>query len=368
MKLNKKFLAGFTAMTLAVAPMSVFAADGDRYEVSGEGTVTTLETEIYNVVLPTSESLKFNVDPYGLLNLTPGTTLEQAISKAAGTVTSSATAVVNKSSVGIDVGMELFFDQSSANVNNSSNSAIKLGSYADAKSGAADLYLSIEHISGAALEKVDLSGAAAVIPEPISNKAFEISTSALQFTSATTSTEVAAVVTATGNATSTSGTALNFSLKDVAYAYEVTKTAAGVYAAELSEKAVKYTPNNVYAFAITGYANPSSDKWLDISDAGGKLELIVKFSIKEAAGIQEVTTSDGSNEIVLLVGEISATTYTLKKGTKTSSGNLGTDFSYSDGVVTISSSVLTTLKGSSSWGTGSYSLTIGSSTYSFTIN
>jgi hypothetical protein len=309
MKLNKKFLASFTALTMAVTPMAALAdtAPNGASSVTGKGIVSTLETEIYNVVLPTSESVAFKVDPYGLLNITSATSttdtsLKNVVSNAAGTVTSSATAVVNKSSVGIHVDVDVYLDATQA-----SNSAVTLASTKEeAQKGDANLYLEVVNLSGASLEKV-VTGGAAVLTDgavavssdaiDLSGKAFTLSTAALAVTGSSTSVSVAAI-TATGASTDVSSAAISFDLGDVSDAYFVTTTAlttGGVSAeAVLSEDAVTYDSNNVYAFAITGYANPSSDVWQKIQDAKSGLELTLKFTIsKQATEPEVVKTADG---------------------------------------------------------------------------
>jgi hypothetical protein len=318
MKLNKKFLASFTALTMAVTPMAAFAdADPvDSFTIEGSGTVTTLNTEIYNVILPTSDSIAFNVDPYGLLTLEAGSTLEDVVSGAAGTVTSSATAVVNKSSVGIDVGIQVYFDQASQT--NVSNAAVKLGTLAEAKAGDADLYLEVVNLSGASLSTVVTGDAADLetsLPDIVNNSddahtAEAISTDALSITGSYVTVSTMAV-TVTNSAAVASSEAINFTLNDVKYAYQVATDAAGTFEATLSEDAVKYTPDNVYAFAITGYANPTSEVWSDVIDdsVNNLIGLSMKFtltkhddSVAKAVPYVDKTAISASSNVITLTG------------------------------------------------------------------
>lgn len=314
MKLNKKFLASFMALTMAAAPMSAYAAP---YSISGTGTITILETEIYNVVLPTDKSIDFNVDPYGILTMDPGATLDDVVSKAAGIVTSSATAVINKSSVPIDVNMQFYFDQSASAP--ASNAAVSLASLDVVKAGNADLYLEVLPLSGATLEAgVPVATGAAITPAdigvPVSNKAVTLSDTPLSFTDY--GQELSGVpITVTGSATSATGTELKFSLKDVSYAYDVVtggSANAVTAAAVLSEGALFYDYRNVYAFAITGYASPASkDLWLAIQEADSNIKLTLKFTLskgekdkvkEETDGPWTATISQGStNDIVVKV-------------------------------------------------------------------
>lgn len=284
MKLNKKFLASFMALTMAAAPMSAYAAP---YSINGTGTITILETEIYNVVLPTDKSIDFNVDPYGILTMDPGATLDDVVSKAAGIVTSSATAVINKSSVPIDVNMQFYFDQSASAP--ASNAAVSLASLDVVKAGNADLYLEVLPLSGATLEAgVPVATGAAITPAdigvPVSNKAVTLSDTPLSFTDY--GQELSGVpITVTGSAASVTGTELKFSLKDVSYAYDVVtggSANAVTAAAVLSEGALSYDYRNVYAFAITGYASPASkDLWLAIQEADSDIKLTLKFTLSK---------------------------------------------------------------------------------------
>ena len=284
MKLNKKFLASFMALTMAATPMSAYA----DYSINGTGTITILETEIYNVILPTDKSIDFNVDPYGILTMDPDTTLDEIVSSAAGTVTSSATAVINKSSVPIDVDMQFYFEQNGASVP-ASNAAVSLGALSAVKAGNADLYLEVLPLSGATLAPgVPVATGVAITPSsigtPVSNKAVTLSDTPLSFTNYGQVLS-GTPVTATGEASSTSGTSLKFSLQDVSYAYYVTtggSANAVTAAAVLSEGALSYDYRNVYAFAITGYANPASkDLWLAIENADSDIKLTLKFTLSK---------------------------------------------------------------------------------------
>lgn len=288
MKLNKKFLSCFTAMTMVMAPMSVLA--DDTHSITGDGSVQYLETEKYNLILPTSECINFNVDPYGVLSNGNGF-LDDIVSKAAGTVTSSATAVINKSSVGLDVSIGLLFDYA-----NASNSAVTLAtSEAIAKAGDADLYLTVEQLKDAELASsasyatdaaatVTIGSAGITNDKTVTTSATTLSSKALVISGGASSLSIGAVtvVTATDAASYASSTAVEFSLKDVAYAYEVSGTSV-----TLSEAALHYNSDNVYAFKIGGYAYPQSPAWKNISTAGGKLQLTMKFTIAKSAGINK---------------------------------------------------------------------------------
>lgn len=304
MKLNKKFLSCLTAVSLAMAPMSAFAAvtPNDTYDITGTGSVEYLNTEIYNVVLPTNESINFKVDPYGvtLPDFDESSDLGTIISNAAGTVTSSATAVINKSSVGIDVKIDLLFDQTSTTC---SNSAVSLAATkTEAENGTKDLYLTVQHLSGAVLGSVATGSSVSLTGSAVSTGAFTLSNQALQINnwSSIDSTVTPVAVTATNAAAVASSEAIDFTLGDVAEAYFVTNKAAS-----LSDAVVTFTPKNVYAFAITGYANPKASVWKDIDAAGGKLNLTLKFTIDKAEGVATAyhVQTDRSNSAYIGITE-----------------------------------------------------------------
>lgn len=286
MKLNKKLLSCVLTASMIMAPMSALAADS---KIIGEGDVFGVEQKVYNVVLPTSKSIAFKVDPYGMLTTASGAALSTVLSDAAGTVTSSATAIINKSSTDLNIAVETWFDQSVL-----SNSSVSLGALDEVEAGTKDLYLTIEHLSGAVLDSVATGSATALTGDNlgvVSGFAFDISTAALDLSTAATTTHTAVDITATGASTSVSGSSFNVSLGNVMYAYEVT-TQAGLSTLTLSEGALKFNTNNVYAFYITGKANPESDIWNTLAEGNSKLGITMKFTISEGTGEGTVTYVD----------------------------------------------------------------------------
>lgn len=366
MKLNKKFLSCLTAVTVAMAPMTAFA---DTYDIVGDGSVSYLDTEIYNVVLPTSDSIAFTVDPYGVAAGGNGM-LDEVLSGAAGTVTSAATAVINKSSVDLDVEIGLLFDHASTTA---SNSAVTLGTKAEAEAGTADLYLAVQQLVGAELTTYVTDTAATVTidavdadgnPTTVTTSAATVSHDGLTLSGTSATLATGTAVTATNAAAVASSEAIEFTLKNVAYAYEVSGNDA-----TLSEAALNYNADNVYAFVIGGYANPYSGAWEKISDANAGLELTMKFNISKSEGVKQVLTTDGTNDIVMKVAEttITSLTVTSANGKSTTKTINGTTYSFENGLLTIAASELNNWR-NSSWGTGIYTVTIGSSKYNFTIN
>ena len=303
MKLNKKFLACFTAMTMVMAPMSVLAED--THSITGDGSVEYLETEIYNLVLPTDECINFKVDPYGTLaSTTQNDNLANVISNAAGTVTSSATAIINKSSVDLDVRVDLLFDQKATT---SSNSAVKLATNkALAESGEADLYLTVDQLKDAELTtyaaaSVTTVSIKATDTKTVTTSATTLTPNALVLSNSAVSIGAVTVVTVTDSALTAdavSDKALNITLKGVPYAYFVSGKSA-----TLSEGAIKYNSDNVYAFKIGGYAYPQAEVWKNIAEAQkagdttAKLELTMKFTIAKADEVPNEPT--GPQNIVV---------------------------------------------------------------------
>lgn len=118
MKLNRKFIACALATTMAVAPMSAFAADEDISEIKdakatieGEGGLEGwVEKDKFLVTLPTvdAEGLKFTLDPQGLIEATDDET-EYVAGSVIFDDEKSVVTLVNKSSyaIGFDVKLTL---------------------------------------------------------------------------------------------------------------------------------------------------------------------------------------------------------------------------------------------------------------------
>lgn len=275
MKLNKKFLSCFLAGTMVMAPMSAYAEPSTT--ITGDGTVKDLETEIYNVILPTSSGIAFTVDPFGLLTTTNGTDLATVISNAAGSVTSSATAVVNKSSVDIDVSITSWVTVSGA--------TLKMADTEAAAKSSADLYLAITEISGASITAVtagstSLSGSATA--GTLDHEMYPLTQSAISGGTLVTSKAVAVTKT-----TSADVQAYTKSLANAAKAYSVSGGVATFDTSKISD----YAPHS-YVFVITGYANPESDVWKDLAKSGSELQLNMKFTLSSASGVPTYSEDD----------------------------------------------------------------------------
>ncbi len=276
MKLNKKVLSCFLAGTMVMAPMSAFAEDAPGSStITGEGTVGYVDAEIYDVILPTDAGIAFNVDPLGLLGA-DGKDLATILSDAAGSVTSSATAVVNKSSVDIKVNVETYVSAGAVTLAKSKE---------EAESGGKDLYLAITQLSGAAVTGFDtaVDGTGLTI---------DVDSADLLTGSATAVTAV----------TDTAVDSFSFTLEDQARAYEYDGSAKEL---TLNDTLVTSTADNTYVFAIAGYANPKADVWEDEPE----LQLTMKFTISgadaaPAASTTEVTCVDGAFDVYVLKSDL----------------------------------------------------------------
>lgn len=109
-----KLMAFALAASMIVAPTTVFAESGQasgNQAVSGNGDAYYVDTTIYDVVLPTTATLNFKMDPQGLLDLSDGTAATLAsLSANAGlirTSVSSAPSIINKSSMPISLTVSL---------------------------------------------------------------------------------------------------------------------------------------------------------------------------------------------------------------------------------------------------------------------
>lgn len=111
---KKKMLAFALATTMILgSSMSVFAATGTGENttgetVTGEGDVQYVDTTVYSVTLPTSATIKLQVDPQGLLGLTGDSATLEDLEEYAGKITCAATpGVINLSSVPMKVSVEM---------------------------------------------------------------------------------------------------------------------------------------------------------------------------------------------------------------------------------------------------------------------
>lgn len=333
MKLNKRFLSCLLAGTMVMAPMAAYA--GPSTTIEGTGTITDLETEIYNVVLPTSAGIQFSVDPFGLLSAADDTSLSEIVSNAAGSVTSSATAVINKSSVDVNVSITSWLSVSGATVEVASSEA-------EAKASK-DLYLAITELSGASVTSVTTKAAVSATSADVIEKNM-YTLSGASITGGTELTSDAVAVTST---TSAGVSAYTKTLKNMADYYKLSGTAV-----ELKEDDIADYAPHAYVFVISGYANPDSDVWEDLAKADSKLALNMKFTIDKADGagsssyVTAKTVSSASPSFT--VNAPSNVTYTMK-ATKTDgtviNWTLNDQYKVSGKTVTVQSKPLTNLKG-----------------------
>lgn len=305
MKLNKKFLACFMAATMAIAPMTAFG-DSTSSQFDVNGTVTNTNLVAYNVILPTSESVNFNVDPYGILNRGDGYGLDNVLtsiaSGEAGIVTSSATAIINKSSVDINVKISAYVTASGVTIN-------LADSKQDAIDNSKDLYLAIANVSGATVsvtnaatfvQVANLTGDSTDLVESV----YVPSGNAISVTGGTLELTPAAIL---ANSSSSMTEYNNIKLNNIASAYQLSGTAF-----VLSEGAVNYNVGNSYAFAITGYANPKSDIWEKLTDSGS-LQLTLKFDISTDEIAGGSNSSDPFANLTVAKGRTSDLTITTTK-------------------------------------------------------
>lgn len=317
MKLNKKFLSCFMAATMVATPFTAFAADGDVAggEITGSGNVTYLNTEIYNVILPTSDAINFYVDPYGLLQIDAnGDALDNVTSGNAGGVTSKATAVINKSSVPINVGIEV-------NVYNNigaTSAAIALtddASNVGKASTASDagLCLQVVEYSGAVTPAAAfLTGAAGTTVTfddelEATEAALLLSTASLEIYRPTISTATAIKAESNGQNSDVSGTSINFKLDGMPSAYNVLSTGAvtlnetSASALICTDSAVALSANVVKVLTIEGTCDKESKVWKQFTGAGATqdLKLSMKFVITSGKAETE-TETETATEITTL--------------------------------------------------------------------
>lgn len=310
MKLNKKFLSCFMAATMMVSPTAVFAADTVNVAggtVNGSGTVHYVNTQVYNIILPTDKALDFHIDPYGLLSMTgPDMTVSDALSNAAAAatnITSNATAVINKSSVPVNVAVEAMVHNGNTttpiDAANPSAAAVNLvDDVADVMSASdashAGVYLAITPISGASITSVttgaasqvaDLSlDAANVANKTVTGAVFTLSDVAFNLTNSTLLSNEAYAVTSNGD--SANPTKFDIDLKGMPEAYKITSTSSvAVLDESLATPILGSSASAVsFMFNITGKVDYTSPVWQEFDkdqnvNGQQKIELQVKFII-----------------------------------------------------------------------------------------
>lgn len=337
MKLNKKFLSCFMAATMMVSPATVFAADTVDVAsgtVNGSGTVHYVNTQVYNIILPTDKALDFHIDPYGLLSMTGNDmSVSEALSNAAAAatnITSDATAVINKSSVPVNVAVEaMVHNGDTANPVDSANpsaAAVKLVDDASKVKEASDasyagVYLAITPISGASITRLttgpasdvaDLSlNAANVANKTVTGDVFTLSDAAFNLGGSTLLSDKAYAITSNGD--SANPTKFNIDLKGMPEAYKITSTASvavldeslstPILANAVSASAVSFM------FNITGKVDYTSPVWQEFDpdqnvNGQQKIDLQVKFIItkveQDKTGPWSATMTAGASDDIVV--------------------------------------------------------------------
>lgn len=116
MKHTKKLIATTMAMTMVMGSMPILAADALTTPTSGvagnpiDGSVNYTSTTVYSVTLPTTDTLSFALDPQGLTTLSSGSVAEGSEGLIVGT---GEMVAENKSSVPIDLEVGFYVTTSS---------------------------------------------------------------------------------------------------------------------------------------------------------------------------------------------------------------------------------------------------------------
>lgn len=337
MKLNKKFLSCFMAATMMVSPATVFAADTVAVTsgtVNGSGTVHYVNTQVYNIILPTDKALDFHIDPYGLLSMTtPDMSVSDALSNAAAAatnITSNATAVINKSSVPVNVAIEaMVHNGNTANpvdATKASAAAVKLVDDASQVMEASDasyagVYLAITPISGASITSLTTGPASnvanlsldstSVANKIVTGDVFTLSDAAFNLGSSTLVTNEAYAITSNGDPANP--TKFNFDLKGMPEAYKITSTASVAVLDESLSAPILANPASASAvsfmFNITGKVDYTSPVWQEFDpdqnvNGQQKIELQVKFIItkveQDKTGPWSATMTAGASDDIVV--------------------------------------------------------------------
>lgn len=253
--MNKKRIAAFMAaatMLLNVTPVmaaEVQTVTAGAANVSGSGTVSAYDkTPIFKVTLPTANALDFTVDPYGLLDIASGSSVnidELANSGAIKSASGSAAVIKNQSSVPVTVNLKMTAKSEGKTIN------FKTVGSEVATGDAVNMFLAIIPSSKKAVSAADYTAAGYAIP----------------------------VTTTASNA--------KFKLDKAKY--EVVNT-NGSFAMKLVSDAANYDST---VFKVGGLANPEAD-WSDFMEGkDSSVGLDVVFSYVQSEDADVVDTSAG---------------------------------------------------------------------------
>ncbi|MCM1106129.1 MAG: hypothetical protein NC355_04210 [Blautia sp.] len=271
--MNRKRIAAFmtaATMLLNVTPVMAaeFASPSATQTATSSGTVNAYDkTPQYKVTLPTSNALQFTVDPYGLLELEDGDSInidELSNSGAIVAASGSGAVIKNQSSVPVTISMKLYAEDSS--------NTIQLKSDAD------------EVASGSGTNML-----LAVIPS--ADKA----ASASEYTAASYGIPV----------TQNAATNVDASFKLDKAAYKVTNNGGKFEMSLATDSATNY---DATTFKVGGCVNPDGDWSPFVATAGGTaatLTLGVVFEYAEAPSTDEV---DNDKAYGLVSGSAAAIT------------------------------------------------------------
>ena len=102
---NKKILALSLATTMLLgSSLSVAAVDGTAVDssgttITGQGNTAYVDTEIYRVTIPTTETLSLlNIDPQGIMSMPGATATAEELAAYAGKITSTSKPMINNTS------------------------------------------------------------------------------------------------------------------------------------------------------------------------------------------------------------------------------------------------------------------------------
>lgn len=254
--MKKKIVSLTLAAAMCVCmPASVFAATTTKTgsaTVTTEGDVNYLDTDIYEVTLPTSNCFNFTVDPQGILSATD----PDNYSDTAGTIVAPKTGgafINNKSSVPIKLTVDAYVTDKA---NSSSPSAVNLmglEQYDVVNSGIDNNMILTLGITGVNIETASAIAAETVVPDVIA-------------------------VTHNGKTTES---AISFALQEAPYKFE--KSSSGSITYEMDG----VQPGDSVGMRLGGYVNTQAD-WGDFSNlnsgvAKNGVVVTTVFSFKKLA-------------------------------------------------------------------------------------
>lgn len=364
----KKVIAIISAAAMMVTPITAFAAPSadptGTGTASGDGDINYVDASpVYEVTLPTDASLRFVVDPQGLVGLEEGESQELDDlmgDKTMGSILSSENSgahIKNESSVPIEVSVKMKVTTDS--------SALSMAATKDELIGNTDSKMLLLAIPGSAKTADITTYSSSSVGIPITSTV-EPADATFKFLLAPSTYKV-------------KNNADSFSYeKDTAEGnFDAASFKMGGYVnkdADWSEFVKQTDPSKVSVDAVFSYEKAAEDAVVGDTNAYALEAVSGAITLEPENTDQNVLVTDGTNDIVIYYSGTKAENATVTPITITGSNKTamikadGPDVTITGDCVTIKASWLSVIKANVARGTGTYLVTINGTDYTITMN